>query len=52
LLFHHWIRRIEDETYTREPWKTLSDGIKQTWIKALVSLAMYGGFIAAWIAKK
>jgi len=51
-LFHHWIRRKEDETYTREPWKTLSDGIKQTWIKALVSLAMYGGFIAAWIAKK
>ena len=50
-LFHPWVRRKEDETYTREPWKTLSDGIKSMWVKALLSLAMYGGFVAAWIAK-
>ena len=51
-LFHPWVRRKEDETYTREPWKTLSDGITRTWVKALLSLAMYGGFVAAWIVKK
>ena len=51
-LFHPWVRRKEDETYAREPWKTLSDGITSMWVKALLSLAMYGGLIAAWIAKK
>lgn len=49
LLFDNWIRRKENEIYTREPWRTLSDGITNIWIKALMSIAMYGGFVIAWI---
>ena len=48
-LFDNWIRRKENEIYTREPWRTLSDGITHTWIKALISVAMYGGFVIAWV---
>ena len=48
-LFDNWIRRKENEIYTREPWRTLSDGITHIWIKALISIMMYGGFVIAWI---
>lgn len=47
-LFSGWIQRNECETDKREPWRTLNDGFESTWPKAILTIALYGGFAAAW----
>lgn len=50
-LFSAWVRRKENENETRQPWKTLNDGIESIWLQAVLTVALYGGFIVAWAVR-
>mmetsp|Transcript_1612 Transcript_1612/g.3097 ORF Transcript_1612/g.3097 Transcript_1612/m.3097 type:complete len:434 (-) Transcript_1612:51-1352(-) len=50
-LFSNWVRRGEAESETREPWRTLNDGFESLWAKALLTVALYGGFVIAWAVR-
>lgn len=46
--FDPWMKRHPCEKTEREPWKTLDDGIASPWLKAFLTLALYGGCALAW----
>ncbi|KAL7538418.1 hypothetical protein ACHAXR_009315 [Thalassiosira sp. AJA248-18] len=48
-LFSPWIKRREGENDPRQPWKTLNDGFESLWLKATLTIALYGGFVVAWV---
>lgn len=52
-LFGDWLVREEvpDETDALEPWRTLNDGCKSNWTRALLVIMYYGGFVVAWIIR-
>jgi antibiotic biosynthesis monooxygenase (ABM) superfamily enzyme len=51
MLFSDWVKRKPNETDTKEPWRTLNDGLSTIWQKLLVTVAFYGGCIIAWLVK-
>lgn len=52
MLFSDWVqRKPEGENDTKEPWRTLNDGLSNIWLKVLVSVAFYGGCVIAWAVK-
>jgi len=50
-LFSPWVRRKENENDTRQPWKMLNDGFGSLWWNAVLTIALYGGFVIAWIIR-
>jgi len=46
--FSEWVRRKPNENDKVEPWRTLNDGFKSTWMKAVVALAYFGGCGIRW----
>lgn len=49
MLFSDWVKRKPNETDTKEPWRTLNDGLRNVWQKLIVTFAFYGGCIIAWL---
>uniref|UniRef100_A0A7R9ZGE5 Uncharacterized protein n=1 Tax=Pseudictyota dubia TaxID=2749911 RepID=A0A7R9ZGE5_9STRA len=50
-LFSPWVRRKEKEKDTKQPWKTLNDGIESIWIKVILTVALYGGCLITWLVR-
>jgi len=50
-LFSGWVQRKECENDEREPWRTLNDGFESIWLKALLTIGLYGGLLIAWLVK-
>lgn len=42
MIFSEWMRRKEDEKDTKEPWRTLNDGLPYLWQKAVIVVAYCG----------
>ena len=51
MIFSDWAKRKPNETDTKEPWRTLNDGLSNVWQKVFVTVAFYGGCVIAWVMK-
>jgi len=48
MVFSEWVRRKENERDRKEPWRTLNDGVRWLWLKAMIVAAYCGGCAIAW----
>lgn len=51
MIFSDWVKRKPSENDTKEPWRTLNDGLPNIWWKVFVTVAFYGGCVIAWAVK-
>lgn len=51
MIFSEWVRRKENERDRKEPWRTLNDGVRWLWLKAMIVAAYCGGCAIAWALK-
>eukprot|EP00568_Trieres_chinensis_P016333 CAMPEP_0183323090 /NCGR_PEP_ID=MMETSP0160_2-20130417/73528_1 /TAXON_ID=2839 ORGANISM="Odontella Sinensis, Strain Grunow 1884" /NCGR_SAMPLE_ID=MMETSP0160_2 /ASSEMBLY_ACC=CAM_ASM_000250 /LENGTH=48 /DNA_ID= /DNA_START= /DNA_END= /DNA_ORIENTATION= len=48
MIFSEWLQRKGHENDTKEPWRTLNDGVRPVWLQMVGILAYFGGCAAAW----